>query len=188
MEGAHHARIVAMHMQKNQAIRQMEMTTLSLAAGLLQQFAGKSKAAALAVIAINKGLMIAQTIQATAAAQMRALADLGPIAGAAAAAKIALMGKIQVAVIAATGLVEAHQVTSGGGGNAATPVFEASPITGAPQTSATSVAPGEPRQATHIHITIQGKDEATFTSAQVRTLLEEIANATRDGGRVWISG
>lgn len=84
--------------------------------GLLGMFAGKSKAAAIAAIALNKGLRIAEIIQNTAAAQMRAFAELGPVAGAAAAAKIGLMGKIQAGIVAATGLAQAAGAGSGGGG------------------------------------------------------------------------
>jgi hypothetical protein len=140
MEAAHQNRLIEIERNKHAAKRQMEIGTLSLAGQLLQQFAGKSKAAALAVIAISKGLAIAQTIQSTAAAVMRAYADLGPIAGSAAAAWIKTLGGVQVGLIAATGLAEAHQATSGGGGGGgpptfgapATPVFSADPVTAQP--------------------------------------------------------
>jgi hypothetical protein len=84
--------------------------------GLLSAFGGKSKAAAVAAIALNKGLRIAEIIQNTAAAQMRAFAELGPIAGAAAAAKIGTFGKIQAGIVAATGLLQASGAGGGGGG------------------------------------------------------------------------
>src|SRR5690625_4498091 len=60
---------------------QARRAALQEAVGFLDQLAGKSKAAALAAIVLNRGLAIAQIIQNTAAAQMRAMAELGPIAG-----------------------------------------------------------------------------------------------------------
>lgn len=80
---------------------------------LLSLFAGKSKGAAIAALAIQKGLAIAQIVTSTAAAQMRAYAELGPIAGAAMAAKIGLLGKLQAGLVAATGLVQAGQILGG---------------------------------------------------------------------------
>src|SRR5699024_132168 len=83
---------------------------------LLDQFAGESKAAALASIALSKGLAIAQIIQNTAAAQMRAMAELGPLAGPPMAAKIGVMGAVQAGIVAATGLAQAAGVSSRGTG------------------------------------------------------------------------
>jgi hypothetical protein len=57
----------------------------------------------------------AEIVQNTAAAQVRALAELGPIAGPAAAAKIALFGKLQAGLVAASGLAQAS--SAGGGGS-----------------------------------------------------------------------
>lgn len=91
---------------------------------LLGQFSGQSKAAAIAQIGLNKALAYATIVQNTAAAKMRALAELGPVKGAAAAAKIGLYGNIQKAIVAATGLAQAAGAgggggASGGGGTAA---------------------------------------------------------------------
>lgn len=108
-----------------QAIHAARAQTANLAVGLLQAVAGRSKAAAVAAIVLGKGLAIAQTIQSTSAAVMRAYAELGPIAGSAAAAKIALLGKVQVGLIAATGLGQIASLGSGGAsiGTPANPVF-----------------------------------------------------------------
>lgn len=102
--------------QVEKTVRDMRMQTAQMSVGLLQQVAGKSKAAAIAAIALNKGLMIAQTIQNTAAASMRAMAELGPIAGPPAAAAIKTMGAVQTGIIAATGLMEAASVSGGSSG------------------------------------------------------------------------
>jgi len=83
---------------------------------LLGQFSGQSKAAAIAQIGLNKALAYATIVQNTAAAKMRALAELGPIRGAAAAAKIGAYGLAQKAIVAATGLAQAAGAGGGGGG------------------------------------------------------------------------
>lgn len=70
---------------------------LSLLKGLT---AGNEKAAK-AIVVVEAGLNIARTIQNTAAAQVRALAELGPIAGPPASAKIAAFGAVQTGIIAA---------------------------------------------------------------------------------------
>lgn len=92
--------------------------------GLLNVLGSKSKAAAIALIALQKSSSIAQAIQNTAVAQTRALAELGPIAGPPAAAKIAAFGKVQIAAIAATGLLKAASAggssgSGSGGGSVA---------------------------------------------------------------------
>lgn len=95
---------------------QQRAAVVNAAVGLLDQFSGESKAAALASIALSKGLAIAQIIQNTAAAQMRAMAELGPIAGPPMAAKIGVMGAVQAGIVAATGLAQAASVSSRGTG------------------------------------------------------------------------
>jgi len=93
---------------------QARRAALQEAVGFLDQLSGESKAAAIASIALNKGLAVAQIIQNTAAAQMRALAELGPIAGPPVAAKIGVMGKVQAGIAAAAGLAQAASVSSRG--------------------------------------------------------------------------
>lgn len=92
-------------------------STFAALGNFIQQFAGKSRAAAIAAIAIQKGLSIAQIISNTAAAQLRALAELGPIAGPPVAAKIGLFGKLQAGLVAATGLAQAAGAGGGSGPN-----------------------------------------------------------------------
>jgi hypothetical protein len=99
---------------KNAAITSMQMNTWALAAELIQQFAGKSKAAAIAVIAIQKALAIAQVVMNTQVAVMRGYAELGPVAGTANALRMETLQAIQIGLIAATGLAQASQVGSGG--------------------------------------------------------------------------
>ena len=106
-----------------EALRSSAQGAYGALGDFVQQFAGKSKAAAIAAIAIQKGLSIAQIIANTAAAQMRALAELGPIAGPPMAAKIGAYGKLQAGLVAATGLAQAMNAGGGasGGGSLSTP-------------------------------------------------------------------
>ncbi len=90
--------------------------TVDLVGNLLGALAGKSRVAAIAQIALNKGLAIASTIQNTAAAAVRALAELGPIAGPPAAARIKAFGAAQIGIIAATGLAQAFGGNGSSGG------------------------------------------------------------------------
>ena len=142
-----------LHEQKNQAVVNMERNTWQLGAEFLQTFAGKSRAAAIAVIAINKALAIAQTISATAVAVMRAFSDLGPIAGPVAAAEIKTLGAIQIGLIAATGLGQALNLPRGGAslGSSANPVITAPSVP-----SGSGLQQGSPGGQTVVNINIEG--------------------------------
>jgi hypothetical protein len=159
--------------QMEQQVRDMRMTTWQMGAELLMQFAGKSKTAAIAVIAINKALAIAQTIQSTSVAVMRAFAELGPIAGAPVAASMKALGAIQVGIIAATGLFQAANL-GGGGAAAGTP---ANPISTQPVGNAQATG------RTGGQTTIVNLHGQTYTRAQVRELLEIQNENSVDGSR-----
>ncbi len=96
---------------------------------LLQALSARSKAAAIALIAINKAVSIAQAIQNTSAAVTKTLAVYGGTpAGYAAAASIKAWGAIEVATIAATGIAQIASITSSPGrgapaGSPANPLF-----------------------------------------------------------------
>lgn len=110
--------------QAQATVSAMHQSTWQEAANFLGVFAGKSKAAAIASIAITKGLAIAQTIAHTQTASMLAFASqlipgdpTSPLRAAAAAASVESMGAIKVGLIAATGLAQAAQTLSGGAGS-----------------------------------------------------------------------
>lgn len=94
------------------AINALQQSAMNNAIGFLDQFAGESKAAALAAIALSKGLAIAQTIQNTGVAVMKAM-SVDPTGALAARAKA--LGAINVAMIAATGLAQGASALSGRG-------------------------------------------------------------------------
>lgn len=105
-------------------IKQQEAAMVQSAAGgmygelssLLSSFGQKSKAAAVAALAVNTALRIREVIQNTAAASMKAMAELGPIAGPPAAAKIAAFGKVQAGLVLANAALSVGSMGGGGGG------------------------------------------------------------------------
>ncbi|MZR63864.1 tape measure protein [Alcanivorax sp. DP30] len=99
----------------NAAIGAARFAALQQGLGFLSVFAQENKAVALVVLGVQKGLSAAAAWVNTLTAATRAVAELGPIAGPPAAAKIMAWGKLQVGLIAATGLAEAA-VGGGGGG------------------------------------------------------------------------
>jgi len=105
-----------------------QSSALSNLAGLLSAFGSKSRALQIAALAVNTGIRIRETLQNAAAASVRALAELGPIAGPPAAAKIMAYGKVSAGLIAAQGIASAVGGSgaggaggSGAGGGQATP-------------------------------------------------------------------
>ena len=139
----HQGKLAAIELRKHEAVRNMERGTWQLAGELMQQFAGKSRAAALVAIAISKGLAMAQVLQQTAAARMQIMADptlLAPMKPAA-LANLEAMSATQLGLIAATGLAQAANVGSGGAslGSPANPVSTTSAGSSAP---ASAPAPG----------------------------------------------
>lgn len=174
---------VRINQQAEQLITNAREAAANAAIGLLSALGGKSKAAAVAAIALGKALSIAQIIQNTAVAQMRALAELGPIAGTAAAAKIGVMGKVQMGLVAATGLVQAAGVMSGG--------TQSLVAGGSIQSAATSsnanagVSGSMAASGTNQTITVQGiGSDALFSGDAVRTLIDRLIDAQRNGARI----
>lgn len=104
----------ALELAKNQTIMASRQAVGSATLGLLAVVGGKSKAAALATIAIEKGLALAQAAMNTAVAVTAAL-KLDPTG--VLASRVALMGKVQMALIAATGLAQAASIGGGTGGS-----------------------------------------------------------------------
>lgn len=162
----------------------MRRDVVAQSAALLDMFAGESKAAAIASIALQKGLAIAQTIMNTQVAQMRAMAELGPIAGPPMAAKIGALGATSVGIIAAQGLAQAASAMkgnasssltgggSGGGGSATRPE--------APGGTAAAPIGGT--------LTVEGiSSSALFSGDAVRELANELIEFQRRGGQVVIS-
>ncbi|HEV8036079.1 tape measure protein [Yoonia sp.] len=170
IEKAYSDQLVALKMQEAEMVRNAASGMYGALGSLMQQFAGKSKAAAIAAIAIQKGLSIAQIIANTAAAQMRALAELGPIAGPPVAAKIGVMGKVQAALVAATGLAQAMGSRPGASGGAAS-------------TPAASQSTERVQNTTTQQIRFEVVGEGAGADAAFRTL-QLVQQAIDNGGRI----
>lgn len=94
----------------------LRQATMQTSVQILQVLVGKNKTVAQALFLVEKGLAIARTVQNTSAAAVKALAELGPIAGPPAAAAIQSFGAAQVGLIAATTLTGISSVGGGFGG------------------------------------------------------------------------
>lgn len=166
--------------KKNQLISQSKERLLDSSLGLMQVFANKNKAIALAMLAFEKARAIAEAVIATELAAAKALAIYGPTPQGIAAAGLArTLGYANVAVIAATGIAQAAQVAIG------------SSSSGKPGAAGTTFnsSTGQYEQATsagtnNIVINLQGSDTANFTKTQVRELIAQINDATKDGTRL----
>ena len=156
------------------AIQSLRASAIQNAIGLLDAFAGKSKAAAIAAIVLNKGLALAQNAQNTLVAQTRALAELGPIAGPPAASAIGTYGTINAGLIAATGLAQAASVGRGGGSSLTS-------SGGLPAQRTTSGGGSSGGGFGDRNVSIAGLDpSALFSGEQVRELLKNLAGDGAD--------
>ena len=93
----------------------MKMSVASQALGFIKMIAGENETIQKLVLLAEKGLAIAQTKINTEVAAMRALAELGPIYGPPAAAKIRTLGAVSMGIIAATGIAQAAGIGGAGG-------------------------------------------------------------------------
>lgn len=170
LEIQHQQNLLEIERNKHQAERGMQIGTWQLGAELLQSMAGKSKLAAIAVIAINKALAIAQVIQSTSVAVMRAFADLGPIAGIPAAASIKALGAVQIGLIAATGLIQAANV-GGGGASLGSPANPVSTTGGAGFSQAPAAA-----APMNVYVNVTGVVTQEVVTQLIAQLKDEIGN------------
>jgi tape measure domain-containing protein len=153
-------------------------TLLSNATGFFNQLAGKSKAAAIAALALTKAKAINDVFIQTQVASMRALAELGPIAGPPAAAAIQTKGNISAGLIAATGLMQAASIGTGGS--------SAINTTSSASSVASGASPAAPVGGT---LTVQGLSSSSlFTGDVVSQLAEELLSFQRAGGNIVLQG
>jgi hypothetical protein len=137
--------------------------------GLMRTMGSQSRVAAIAAIALNAGLMGAQAWQSTLAAEMRALAELGPIAGPPMAAKIRAWGLANIAGIAATSLAQGLTGGSAGGGG------------GGGGASATAAVAAQPARAGGIAYLNLDSGRSRYTAEEVREIAERLNDLIGDG-------
>lgn len=167
------ARLEISKYQAEQEIAYRQLVTDS-AIGLLQALGSKHRGAAIAALAIQKALAVKEIFVQSQVAAMRAMAELGPIAGPPVAAAILAKGKLSAILVAATGLVEAAQLSSGG--TQSTLGTTANPIS----TRAVSSSAGPavtPHRQNVVEITIHG---GVVTSSAVRELVAQIKKEIDD--------
>ena len=164
-------------LQAEKAYRNMKLQTVNMAAQLLQTLGQKSKAAAIAAIVLNKAVAIAQTIQNTAAAVMKSytLDPTGVLA-----AKIAFVGKLQLGIIAATGLAEISNAgkDKGGGGSIGSPGQSVA------QSSDSGQRPSSAGRRVEINL---GDDRDLISKSAVRKLIDRINEEIKDGASIFSS-
>lgn len=102
--------------QAQQSIKDARNSAVDAGIAALQAFSGKSKALAIALVAINKARSIAQAIQNTSVAVTGALASLPYPANLAAASQVKLLGGLEIAAIVASGFGEVQAINSSGTG------------------------------------------------------------------------
>ena len=164
---------IALERSVQNTINSMKKSALNSAVSFLDQFAGESKAAAVAAVALSKGIAIAQTMQNTATAVMKAQ-SVDPTG--ALAARTALMGKVQLGLIAATGLAQ----ISGSGGGASS--FSG----GVPATTTQQSFQQQQQQQQQQNISVSGISPDEFVRAG--TIVDTINGAIADGYTINFAG
>jgi uncharacterized membrane protein YgcG len=172
LEAEHHARLTEIRDRANQHEVQMRRRTVDMLTGLLGALGNRSKTAARLAVALNAAKAIAETIQNTAAASVRALAELGPIAGPAAAARIKAYGAAQVGIIAANAALQMGSKGGGGGGGGPGDLGGGGGGGGA----GSSGGPGQT-----IRIDLQGD---RFSGDSIRALFDQFNEGLRAGYRI----
>lgn len=158
------------------AIRSIRAGIVDSSIGLLQTLGQKNKAFAIAAIALEKAIGIAEVLIASRVAAAKAIAIYGPTPqGFAAAAMATNFGYIQAGLIAATGLVEAAQM--GGGGNGASSGSSDNFADGV-GTTVNGVANAQAQQPKVINLTITG---SRFTPSDYRDFAEKLTEFVGDG-------
>lgn len=163
-------------------ILQRKYDAANMTADLLTMVAGKSRIAAFAAIALQKGVAIAQIIANGASASIAALSPpplgLGPVAGAPLSASIKLWTGVQAALVGATGIAQ----FAGGGSGASTSGIPSTrgsvPSGGGSDSGQAAVAPPQ------TVVTIALRDDQIFSGSAVRTLIEKINDALGDGAKL----
>ena len=116
IEAEYSRRLQALRDSANQHEIDARSRTVDGLIGLLSQLGSRSKTAAKAAVLLNAAKAFSETIANTAAAQVRALAELGPVAGPPAAAAIGAYGKVQLGIIGASTALRLGSAGGGGGG------------------------------------------------------------------------
>jgi hypothetical protein len=171
LDEQYHSKVAAMNDAASQHEIDMKRKTVDAVIGLVSTMGSRSEKLAKVAVALNAAKAIAETIQNTAAASVRALVELGPIAGPPAAARIKMYGAAQVGIIGANAALSMGSRGGGGGGGSA----------GAGSSAATA-APAQ-QQATTFAFTLQN-DPMGFGESFARQLIDQLNSTQRNGGQI----
>ena len=143
--------------------------------GLIATFAGKSKAAALVLLAIEKGLAISQTIAGSLAGSVKVFGELPYPAAVVASGQILAQGQITAGLIAATGLAQGASIASsssaGGGVSVSAPIGGGASFTsGAPTSEAAQTRP----QTNVVDLRTDGSAFSVAVAEGVRSVVDSL--------------
>lgn len=169
---------VKLEQQKSAMILSMRANVANASIGFLSLFADKSKAIAKVIIVVEKALSIAQAIQNTAVAVMKSY-TIDPFGGL--AARISLMGKVQVGLIAATGLGQLAGAGGGGGGGA--PSIGGGGGGGAIPVDNPYTPTAEPQQSQTTFIIV---GDSRFDENNMDSIMDEISERINEGSQIVI--
>jgi hypothetical protein len=169
LEAEHLEKIAGLQGDASKAEIEMRKNTIGSVLGLMQMFGQKNKILAKAAVAINAAQRVAEIQANTAAASVRALAELGPIAGPPAAARIAAYGAIQTGIAIASAAMNMSSPSGSGGGGGGGSAGGASAATAPPQ------APLEAR------VTGFGPNDL-FNGSMVTSLFDKLQDEAGDRG------
>lgn len=158
-------------MQGNQYLLQAQAGLQGASMALLQTFAGKSKKAALALLAVQKGLAIANTLTGALAGSVKVYGELPYPAAVVASGQILAQGKLTAGLIAAQGISQAASITSGGGGAGGSAPSSASVSTPQPRPSANAGTQNQRRI-----IDIRGLENGGSVSLNKDELIDLLSN------------
>jgi len=154
LERVHAFNMLEIERDKNQQIIAMRENVLGLSVELLSNLGVRSKAFAIAAIALEKAYAIKKILVESQVASMAALTPppigLGPVAGQALSAKILAAGKLSAGIVGAIGLTQIANTASGNNG------ASAGQGTGGAFASPTASPVSAPRPQTILQVYIQG--------------------------------
>jgi len=169
LDEQYNSKVAAMNDAASQHEIDMKRKTVDAVIGLVSAMGSRSEKLAKVAVALNAAKAIAETIQNTAAASVRALVELGPIAGPPAAARIKMYGAAQVGIIGANAALSMGSRGGGGGGSAGA------------GSSATATPAQQP--ATTFAFTLQN-DPMGFGESFARQLIDQLNSTQRNGGQI----
>lgn len=149
---------------------------------LLEVFAGKNKAVAMALLVFDKARAIAQAIMETHVAAAAAL-KYDPTG--ATSAYVTSLGYANVAAIAATGIAQLATMSTGGGSSGGGVSYGSA--SGDSTVSSSATTSGDAGVSKSVYITLQGDSDTLFSKNRVRQLIESINDAIGDGSQLRIA-